>query len=460
MPSAPPAGLSHALSAGYIPTYEALLRSKLAFYIPDRNGSERNVMAEVSARKATRLLRSLLLVAPGSKLLLLLGEGDPREAAALATTLCKAHLQHAELAAKAGSREGLAEAARLVTATAHVVRRGLLRERGRAVMSLGDALAAVGVPGAELSDDDPCRSGERSGSMSSSSSSSSQGTGSGGGGGGDSSAGSGDEDASAGKGNNFTRTFAVGCEIKRVLVASFILPRLLPVMTRIGSLCFAGGLGASGEVHSLACTRGQLHKHAALGVSNCAGRSSHGDAMSSWEQFQWIDMGADQVACDWGGEGPSEEGSCGEESRGERRAEEGRGRAAQAGKQEEEEESKELQRMLQEELRWSKVVPHAPCDTAQLLLRTCSNPLCVNMRGDSEAGLELRVPSIPDVDSEEEEGSRDANEEGYQVVYYCSVLCREKHAEQMEAVRRWQLQPRGDCSKCRWCRAARFTWAK
>ncbi len=100
--STPPTGLPHALSAGYIPTYEALLRAacrspELSLPASTASGSagSNSTMAQVAARKATRLLRSLLLVAPGSKLLLLLGEGDPREAAALATALCKAHLQHA-----------------------------------------------------------------------------------------------------------------------------------------------------------------------------------------------------------------------------------------------------------------------------------------------------------------------------------------------------------------------------
>ncbi len=80
-------------------------------------------------------------------------------------------------------------------------------------------------------------------------------------------------------------------------------------------------------------------------------------------------------------------------------------------------------------------MPRAPSHAA-LLLPTCSNSLCVNMRGDSEAGVTLGV-----ITGDEGEG------EGEAAMHYCSVRCQRYHAEQIAAVMEWQLQPRGDCSK-------------
>ncbi len=128
----PPASLPHALSAGHIPTYGALrslpryrTHAALGSTASSSSAGSRVMVGSV----ATRLLRSLLvLVAPGSKLLLLLGEGHRREAGALATTLCKAHLQHAQLAAGLGSREGLQQAAGMATGLARVVRADMTAE--------------------------------------------------------------------------------------------------------------------------------------------------------------------------------------------------------------------------------------------------------------------------------------------------------------------------------------------
>ncbi len=317
MPSAPPAGLRRALSAGYIPTYEALLRAACRDaerMLPTSTARGSTGISVMDARKATRLLRSLLLVAPGSKLLLLLGEGDPREAAALATTLCKAHLQHAELAAKAGSREGLQQAAGVVTGLARVMHRGLLREQFRPRVSRAELQEALGEQGGDRGgDDDSCGGGNSSGGGGGGSGARTRG----GCGDGSSAPGGVDGDASDDGSDSFTAVAPSGAEMQHMLLASFMLPRLLPVMTRVGSLCFAAGLWGSEALHGLARTRGRLQKHAAIGAAFAA-TNEDCDEQRSWGQFQWNDLGADNVPVGTGaGVGlPEEEGEADGEAAG------------------------------------------------------------------------------------------------------------------------------------------------
>ncbi len=436
VPSTPPAGLPHALSAGYIPTYEALLRAacrspELSLPASTASGSagSNSTMAQVAARKATRLLRSLLLVAPGSKLLLLLGEGDPREAAALATTLCKAHLQHAELAAKAGSREGLQQAAGMVTGLARVMHRGLLREQGRPRVSMAEVEVqeALGEQGGD--GDWAGGGGGYSGGSGGGSGARSRGSG----GDGSSAPGGVDGDASDSRSGGFTAVASTGAEMHRLGLSSYLLPRLLPVVARIGSLCFAAGLGGSSEeLRSLARTRRRLQEHTASGKAFAAAHEGYKE-QRSWSQLQWDDLGADNVAvCMGAGVGlPEAQAASG-------RAEGGVAGNEAGGCERQEE-------VIQDEdwRLWGELVPHAP-SLAALLLPTCSNPLCVNMHGDSEAGVKFRVTL------------RHEQEAEAPAMLYCSMSCQQHHAEQMDAVRRWQMQPREDCSTCKWCRAARY----
>ncbi len=402
--AAPPAGLPHALSAGYIPTYEALLRAacrspELSLPASTASGSagSNSTMAQVAARKATRLLRSLLLVAPGSKLLLLLGEGDPREAAALATTLCKAHLQHAELAAKAGSREGLAEAAGMITGLAQTLLCGLCARRGLAEQTAEGSAGATATSGSGGSSDngDTCDLG------------------------------------------GYTGVLSVGPDVQRVRLMSYMLPRLLPVLTRIGALCFAAGLGGTEEVYGLARTRQQVLGRAAQGAA-VAEDLCDGDAQESWVRLQANNVGAGQAGAG-ADDGSSEDAEEGAEAQLASRPGECLGGCDADDKEQQQQ--------------WVQVVPHAPY-YAVMLLPTCSNPLCLNVCGESEAGVELGVQSVGDGGSEAAarvggpgqpghgfrgpegggEGSGGQEGCGEGTGRYCSVACLRSHGEQLEYV--------------------------
>ncbi len=436
----PPAGLPHALSAGYIPTYEALLRAACRDaerMLPTSTARGSTGISVMDARKATRLLRSLLLVAPGSKLLLLLGEGHRREAAALATTLCKAHLQHAQLAAWLRDRESLAEAAGMATGLSRVFRTGMTAQAG-------------GEPAISTA----------TGSSSSSSSCSSGNDGGGGGGelSGRSSGGSG---SASGVGGSSDRVFPVSDERiypvdidssskQRLMLLSHMLPRLLPVMTHIGALCFAGGLGGTAELEELAIARHQLLQFAANGarltVQSCGNQAAKGS---------WLQLERDTIAADLVGPGGlmaaisasrrarKDAGGPGGEAQGDGECKLSGSAVGNGGGEGEGQ---------QEQQQWVRLVPHAPCVAAQLL-RTCSNPLCVNMKGHSEAGVALEV-------REAGSGGRVGRPlasplgVGGEVKRFCSPACRDSQQEQLRRLRVWERAD-VDCRNCRWCCAMR-----
>ncbi len=443
----PPAGLPHALSAGYMPTYEALLRAACRDaerMLPTSTARGSTGISVMDARKATRLLRSLLLVAPGSKLLLLLGEGHRREAAALATTLCKAHLQHAQLAAWLRDREGLAEAARMATGLSRVFRTGMTAQ--------ADGAAAISTA-----------------TGSSSSSDSGSGGHDGGGGGGELSGRSSCSRSAIGvSGRVFPvsgqRIYPVDIDSsskQRLMLLSHMLPRLLPVMTHIGALCFAGGLGGTAELEELAIARHQLLQFAANGarltVQSCGNQAAKG----SWLQLERDTIAADLVGpgglvaavgasqrarTDAGGPGEAQDdGEC---KLGGSAVGDGGGEG-------------EGQQQQQQEQQWVELVPHAPCIAAQVL-RTCSNPLCVNMRGHSEASVSLEVPAAgsgawqPAAGSGGRAGRPLASPLGVEgeVKRFCLAACCDSQQEQLKRLRAWEKED-VDCRNCRWCCAMR-----
>ncbi len=437
-----PAGLPHALSAGYIPTYEALLRAacrspELSLPASTASGSagSNSTMAQVAARKATRLLRSLLLVAPGSKLLLLLGEGHPREAAALATTLCKAHLQHAQLAEWLGSREGLAEAAGMVTGLSRVFRTGMTAQAGGA--------AAVSI--ATSSRSDSSSSGNDGGGEPSSSS----------GGGGSDSVVSGSSDRVFAVSGQRVYPVDVGSSSKqRLLLLSHMLPRLLPVMTHIGALCFAGGLGGTAELEELAIARHQLLQFAANGEKVVMHSTDSQAVKNSWLQLERDTIVADLVgpggvvaAMSAAQRARKDAGGPGGEAEGKPRGDSECGQSGLEDEEDEEDDEGEVEGQQQQQ--WVKLVPHAPCVAAQLL-RTCSNPLCVNMEGDSEASVVLGV-------AEAGSGGRALASPlgvGGEAKRFCSAGCRDSQQEQLRRLRVWERAD-VDCRNCRWCCAMR-----
>ncbi len=454
-------------------------------------GVIQGTVGEQMAMQASSLLNGVLQAASDSKLLLLLSQGSPREAAALGTTVCKLLLRHAQKSAMARYPGGLLLAASLASGLTRTLSRGLYEARHWSGAGCADIPVIAHGSGSVGSGDG---------------SSGSFGVGSAGAGGKDASlGGTGPQLQASRTGGQCSSLSQRSKDDHLVQLVSYLMQRWLPALTRIGSLCLAAGLAGTATLAEVVSGRAVLKVQASFGLELCE-RLGDGDGEESWERVfmdltaaEMLGSGAEAASCGAvGGTGPGEAAS--EEAEKTEAREEawdhtGYGCEEEVPEDEEQQQEDEEEQQCHwecgEERRWLRQVPLAPCYTSGLL-HTCANPLCTNLNGDNEVGVVLGVaeeggggvvvtPSGGTVEGggerveaatvangglgTEEMGGASAGasepgrvacgsggEERAAVRVFCSVECRDEYREQQECVERWRKGP--VCLDCRWRHAA------
>ncbi len=399
LPASPPPGLSSALSSGLIPTTEAYLRTIAARTSLSSSPSPTFTPALDGPIKAPHHTSQVLDRISGTHLVLLLAHGDPMQGAALLTTLAKAALRQAELAARAGAADGafalVRAATRIMYDMASAVR-VLVGQEEQATQGSGSseleerAGTSVGVV-ADLATEGRLTSdvvGKRRAATA-------------------------EKERIAALQQGCVGGVAVDqagstvagrspAEQQLLRLWCFALPRWLPVLARLSTVLEEVGRGdktpeqdelwralmtfnAEMMKQAAAACRGAWQRGDMRAVASCRGLLQRDVCVVNW-------MGT-CVTGKWEAEEWWSAPLLGESQQQQQHQKGSRGRAAGGGGNVGSAASSSSSQGGEEAViktYWPFLLPLAPCEAASLL-PTCSNPLCTQLQGDSEVEVQLGV---------------------------------------------------------------------